>query len=225
MDRFQQLTQARPAPPESKTWVFEGHGNHQLLFLHCWLPLILENLPAQPHGCCLCCTLARSAHRRFSVPRLQSARDTASSILAGSVLLGAAPAPLAAPGSSAAAAPAASPAAGGAAAGARPGGGQGLGLAKERRRSSLEEASSELGPFEMVEGSHGWEGAGGGWSRPRLPPLTLAELRTFYDAEGKSGVPPMLPCCPGFGCAPLFPSLQACTPWTLRDFQPALQAG
>lgn len=101
----------------------------------------------------------------------QNAKDTASCLFAGSVLLGTAGTPEACAGGMA-------PPSSGAAAVEG-----GLGL-EERRHSSLE-ASTSLGVFELIEGSAA-EAAGGSpaWTRARPPPLTLAELNTFFDAEG-----------------------------------------
>ena len=98
----------------------------------------------------------------------QSARDTASSLLASTMLL-AAPPP-SQNGGAAAPLPPASRAAAGAAAGAEP----------QRRRSM--EAHTDLGVFELVSGSSG--GAAPLWTRAPPPPLTLAELNTFFDSEG-----------------------------------------
>ncbi|PRW58614.1 TBC1 domain family member 17-like [Chlorella sorokiniana] len=107
----------------------------------------------------------------------QTAKDTASSLFAGSVLLGTAGAPEACLNNGLA--PASNHTAGLAAAAEGS-----LGL-EERRRSSLE-ASTSLGVFELIEGSAA-EAAGSSpaWTRARPPPLTLAELNTFFDAEGR----------------------------------------
>lgn len=114
---------------------------------------------------------------------MQTAKDTASSLFSGSVLLGAAPGPdayAACANGGAAGHGTAAELAVAAAGGAPPG---------ECRRSSLE-APTGLGVFELIEGSAA-EGAGSTqpWTRARPPPLTLAELETFFDAEGA------LPCC------------------------------
>lgn len=141
------------------------------------------------HACRVCWLQTPSTHPPLQpIPRCnqspwQTAKDTASSLFAGSVLLGTAGAPEAGPGGT-------SGAASNGAAGAAAEGGLGL---EERRRSSLE-ASTSLGVFELIEGSAA-EAAGSSpaWTRARPPPLTLAELNTFFDAEGERA-PPDVPC-------------------------------
>ena len=59
------------------------------------------------------------------------------------------------------------------------------GAAGEQRRSSLE-ASTSLGVFELIEGSPEGAAASPLWMRARPPPLGLAELSTFFDAEGEA---------------------------------------
>ena len=113
---------------------------------------------------------------------MASARDTASSIFgAGSLLL--------APGSSAAAAaaaarPAASAAAAGPAAAA-----EAVQQQQQQRRESGDEAAGPLGAFELIEGSAADAAAPPPWARVQPPPLSLAELSTFLDAEG---APPLV---------------------------------
>lgn len=58
----------------------------------------------------------------------------------------------------------------------------GPGAALERRRSSLE-ASTDLGVFELIEGGAAAVMGTAAYARP--PPLSLAELNTFFDAEGE----------------------------------------
>ena len=73
-----------------------------------------------------------------------------------------------------------------AAAAAATGAGTGTqGAAGEQRRSSLE-ASTSLGVFELIEGSPEGAAASPLWTRARPPPLGLAELSTFFDAEGEA---------------------------------------
>ena len=136
----------------------------------------------------LACSVQQGVEASWLSRAMQTARDTASSFLAGSVLLGAAGGPEACMANGRHG-PTASNGITAGAAGAAADGSQGL---EERRRSSLE-ASTSLGVFELIEGSAA-EAAGSSpaWTRARPPPLTLAELETFFDAEGEERL--ALPC-------------------------------
>ena len=117
---------------------------------------------------------------------LQNARDTASSLFSGSIMLGAPPLPTTTAATAAARLASVSAASSGAVAAATEAtqAGRGAAAAEERRRSSLE-ASTSLGVFELIEGSPEGSAASPLWTRARPPPLGLAELSTFFDAEGE----------------------------------------
>lgn len=107
------------------------------------------------------------SHTRGLPHLLQSAKETASSLLlSGSVLLGAAPA---------------GPPRGGAPASVA---GAAVDVAEGLRRASLE-APTSCGVFELVEGSAACAAGPARWPRVQPPPLTLAELATFFDEEGE----------------------------------------
>ncbi|PSC76650.1 TBC1 domain family member 17-like [Micractinium conductrix] len=123
----------------------------------------------------------------------QSARNTASSLLAGSALLGGGGgATLPGPHGSGSGAPAgAGASAGGSPLASQqvpqqqaPQGQQQQGQLLLRRRS-LEGASTGVGVFELLEGGAGCGGSPCWRERPRPPPLTLAELRSFCDRDGR----------------------------------------
>jgi hypothetical protein len=173
VDRFQQLTQV-PAALLPALWLYSVQGQldswGQRQWLRVWLNAAIKPLPACPA-------------LLFPPPLcgLQNARDTASSLFGGSIMLGgpllpagAAAAAGLASGSTALAGPAAAVAGGGT-----------EGAAEDRRRSSLE-ASTSLGVFELIEGSPEGAAASPLWTRARPPPLGLAELSTFFDAEGEA---------------------------------------
>lgn len=114
----------------------------------------------------------------------QNARDTASSIFSASMLLGTGgllPEPQ--PSMALRSAAAAAALAGGDGSGSSGSSNRsGPGAALERRRSSLE-ASTNLGVFELIEGGAAAVMGTAAYARP--PPLSLAELNTFFDAEGR----------------------------------------
>jgi hypothetical protein len=79
--------------------------------------------------------------------------------------------------------PALASAASAAAAAAARGGAAGARAGEAQRRSSLE-ASTDLGVFELIEGGAAAAAAAGSAPSKRPPPLSLAELNTFFDADG-----------------------------------------